>query len=68
MAKKIGSPIVGDLKYNLNQMKQREKLKLNAYKLEFYIQDNEFNITSSLPKDFTDYLNFKNIKFNSKII
>ena len=68
VAKNLGCPIVGDQKYNLNQTKQREKLKLNAFKLEFDIEDNVFNVTSVLPKNFTDYLKLKNIKFNPKII
>ena len=68
VAKNLGCPIVGDQKYNVNQSKQRENLKLNAFKLEFDIEDNVFNITSALPKDFNDYLKLKNIKFNPKII
>jgi len=68
VAKNLGSPIVGDQKYNLNQTKQRENLKLNAFKLEFDIENSAFNITSALPKDFTDYLKLKNFKFNPKII
>ena len=68
VAKNLGCPIVGDIKYNLNSNKQKENLKLNAFMLEFDIEDNQFKITSSIPKDFTDYLEFKDIKFNSKII
>ena len=68
VAKNLGCPIVGDQKYNLYQTKQRENLKLNAFKLEFDIADSEFKITSALPKDFTDYLKLKNIKFYLKII
>ena len=68
VAKNLGCPIVGDQKYNLNQSRQWENLKLNAFKLEFNIEDNVFNITSALPKDFNDYLKLKNIKFNPKII
>ena len=68
VAKNLGCPIVGDQKYNLSQTKQRENLKLNAFKLEFDIEDSVFNITSALPKDFTDYLKLKNFKFNPKII
>ena len=68
VAKNLGCPIVGDLRYNLNQTKNSQNLKLNAYKLEFDIEDNKFNIKSALPKDFTDYLNLKQIKFNPKII
>ena len=68
VAKNLGCPIVGDIKYNLNSNKQKENLKLNAFMLEFDIEDNQFKITSSIPKDFTDYLKLKDIKFNSKII
>jgi len=68
VAKNLGCPIVGDQKYNVNQGKQKENLKLNAFKLEFDIADNIFNITSELPKDFNYYLKLKNIKFNPKII
>ena len=68
VAKNLGCPIVGDQKYNLNQPTQKENLKLNAYRLEFDIEDNEFKITSSIPKDFTNYLKLKNIKFNPKTI
>tara|TARA_B100000029_G_scaffold515540_1_gene623153 strand:+ start:1092 stop:1991 length:900 start_codon:yes stop_codon:yes gene_type:complete len=68
VAKNLGCPIVGDLKYNLNENKKKENLKLNAFKLQFDIGEDEFNIQSGLPKDFTDYLSLKNIKFNSKII
>lgn len=68
VAKKLGCSIIGDLKYNLNKTKQKENLKLNAFKLQFTIGNDEFNFQSSLPKDFTDYLKLKNIKFNFKII
>jgi 23S rRNA pseudouridine955/2504/2580 synthase len=68
VAKNLGCPIVGDQKYNLNQNKQRENLKLNAFKLEFDMDDNEFKVTSVLPKNFTEYLKLKSIKFNPKTI
>ncbi len=68
VAKNLGCPIVGDIKYNLNQNNHRENLKLNAFMLEFNIEDNEFKITSALPKDFTNYLKLKDIKFNPKTI
>ena len=68
VAKNLGCPIVGDHKYNLNQTKKGENLKLNAFKLEFHVEDNEFKVTSALPKNFTEYLKLKNIKFNPKII
>ena len=45
VAKNLGCPIVGDIKYNLNSNKQKENLKLNAFMLEFDIEDNQFKIT-----------------------
>ena len=68
VAKNLGCPIVGDLKYNLNKTKKKENLKLNAFKLEFIINNNEFHFKSRIPKDFQDYLELKNIKFNYKTI
>ena len=68
VAKNLGCPIIGDLKYNLNKTKQKENLKLNAFKLKFSIGNKAFNFQSKLPKDFIDYLKYKNIKFNFKTI
>jgi len=68
VAKNLGCPIVGDLKYNLNKTKQKENLKLNAFKLQFVIGSDEFKFQSRLPKDFIDYLKSKNIKFDFKTI
>ena len=68
VAKNLGCPIIGDLKYNLNKTKQKENLKLNAFKLHFFIGTDEFNFQSKLPKDFSDYLKSKNIKFDFKTI
>ena len=68
VAKNLGCPIVGDAKYNVNYKKQKQNLKLNAYKLQFNIEKKLYNLQSSLPKDFTDYLKLKKIKFNLKVI
>lgn len=68
VAKNLGCPIVGDLKYNLNENKQRENLKLNAFKLEFSIEKNEFKINSTLPKDFINFVNLKKLKYNFQTI
>ena len=68
VAKNLGCPIIGDLKYNLNKTNQKENLKLNAFKLQFIIGYDEFNFQSTLPKDFVNYLKFKNIKFDFKTI
>ncbi len=63
VAKNIGSPIVGDNKYNINNSNKNENLKLNAYKLEFKIDNDQFDFRSNLPKDFTDYMKQKQINF-----
>ena len=63
VAKNLGCPIVGDKKYNLNQSNKKENLKLNAHKLEFYIENIVFNYKSKLPKDFTDYVKNKQISY-----
>ena len=68
VAKNLGCPIIGDLKYNLNKTNQKENLKLNAFKLQFIIGYDKFNFQSTLPKDFVNYLKFKNIKFDFKTI
>ncbi len=65
VAKNLGSPIVGDSKYNLNHSNKNENLKLNAHKLEFKIDENEFSFKSNLPKDFTNYMKLKQINFTT---
>ena len=64
IAKNLGCPIVGDKKYNLNNSKKLENLKLNASKIEFSINNKKFNFTSNLPSDFNDFLKIKKIKLN----
>ena len=61
VAKNLGSPIVGDSKYNLNHSHKKENLKLNAHKLEFKIENNQFSFNSNLPIDFIDYMKQKQI-------
>ena len=67
VAKNLGSPIIGDSKYNLNQSNKNENLKLNAHKLEFKIEGNQFRFRSNLPKDFTNYIKQKQISFKKTI-
>ena len=61
VAKNLGCPIIGDNKYNHNKLTKNENLKLNAYKLEFNIENISFNFISKLPIDFTNYLKKKQI-------
>ena len=64
VAKNLGCPIVGDIKYNLNKTRLRENLKLNACKLEFFIKNKKFSFESKLPKDFINFMKLKNIQFD----
>ena len=68
VAKKLGSPIIGDIKYNLNKSYKNENLKLNAYQLEFVIDHNKYSFTSKLPSDFINFMKAKKIKFNYMVI
>ncbi len=68
VAKNLGCPIVGDNKYNFNKKRHKEILKLNAYKLEFSINNTEFSFKSAIPKNFSDFLRSKNIKFPARFI
>ena len=63
VAKNLGSPIVGDSKYNLNNSNKNENLKLNAHKLEFAIDNNNFAFRSNLPTDFTNYMKQNQISY-----
>ena len=57
------------LKINENfSLFNNHRYSSNDIIIEIFKKDNQFKITSSIPKDFTDYLKFKDIKFNSKII
>ena len=64
VAKNLGCPIIGDNKYNINSSNKQENLKLNAYKLEFIIENIAFNFISKLPTDFTNYLKKKKLILN----
>tara|TARA_Y100001970_G_scaffold276610_1_gene379533 strand:+ start:2285 stop:3184 length:900 start_codon:yes stop_codon:yes gene_type:complete len=67
VAKNLGSPIVGDSKYNLNKLKKNENLKLNAHRLDFKIDNKEFSFRSNLPKDFINYMKQKQVALQKKL-
>ena len=66
VSKRLGCPIVGDKKYNININNTKEKLKLNAYRLKFNFKNKEYIFTSNLPIHFSNYLKNNQIKFNIK--
>ena len=66
VSKRLGCPIVGDKKYNININNTKEKLKLNASRLKFNFKNKEYIFTSNLPIHFSNYLKNNQIKFNIK--
>ncbi len=59
----IGNPIVGDNKYNIIKLKNKneKKLMLHAYKIKFLINNKKFNFKAELPDYFNNYLNKKKL-------
>ncbi len=66
VSKRLGCPIVGDKKYNININNTKEKLKLNASRLKFNFKNKEYIFTSNLPIHFSNYFKSNQIKFNIK--
>lgn len=62
VAKHLGCPIVGDTKYNIQNKYNYEKLKLNAYILNFIFDEKEFEFKSDLPNHFIDFLKKNELK------
>ncbi len=71
VSKKLGCPIIGDLKYNSFSKFQNEELKLNAFKLKFFYKDKKFEVFSKLSKDIDIFMKknkFKDINKYNKFI
>ena len=66
VAKKIGCPIIGDRKYNPDFKNNIEKLKLNAFSINFLFEDKKFKFYSKLPVHFNEFLINNNINFELK--
>ena len=62
VAKHIGTPIIGDTKYNRQDKYKFEKLKLNAYFLKFIFNENKYEFFSELPNHFNEFLKKNNFK------
>ncbi len=65
VAKNLGSPIIGDIKYNTQSKFKKETLKLNAHTLKFFYSGKEYKFISSLPYDFSQFA--KKEQINIKI-
>ena len=56
VSKHLGCPIIGDIKYNKQKKYSLEKLKLNAYFLQFIIKNKKYEFKSKLPNHFNEFL------------
>ena len=56
VSKHLGCPIIGDIKYNKQKKYNLEKLKLNAYFLQFIIKNKKYEFKSKLPNHFNEFL------------
>jgi len=56
VSKHLNCPIIGDKKYNKQRKNNLEKLKLNAFFLQFVINNKEYEFKSKLPNHFDAFL------------
>ena len=56
VSKHLNCPIIGDMKYSKQKKYNSEKLKLNAFFLQFIINSEKFEFKSELPNHFKEFL------------
>ena len=56
VSKHLNCPIIGDMKYSKQKKYNSEKLKLNAFFLQFVINSEKFEFKSELPNHFKEFL------------
>jgi len=56
VSRHLNCPIIGDRKYNKQRKYNLEKLKLNAFFLQFIINNKEYKFKSKLPNHFDEFL------------
>ena len=56
VSKHLNCPIIGDMKYSKQKKSNSEKLKLNAFFLQFVINSEKFEFKSELPNHFKEFL------------
>ena len=56
VSKHLNCPIIGDMKYSKQKKYNSEKLKLNAFFLQFVINNEKFEFKSELPNHFKEFL------------
>jgi len=64
VSKNLGSPIVGDKKYNNQPKFTRENLMLHAYGLIFFINNKKFQFTANLPDHFQTFIKKNKLKLS----
>ena len=57
VSKHLNCPIIGDMKYSKQKKYNSEELKLNAFFLQFVINNEKFEFKSELPNHFKEFLN-----------
>ena len=62
VSKHLNCPIIGDKKYNKQSKYNLEELKLNAFFLQFVINNKEYEFKSKLPNHFDEFLYKNEIK------
>ena len=56
VSKHLNCPIIGDMKYSKQKKYNSEELKLNAFFLQFVINNEKFEFKSELPNHFKEFL------------
>ena len=62
VSKHLGCPIIGDSKYNKQDIYNYEKLKLNAHILKFSINNKDYEFISELPIHFKEFMKRNKLK------
>ena len=62
VSKHLNCPIIGDMKYSKQKKYNSEELKLNAFFLQFVINNEKFEFKSELPNHFKEFLNKNKIE------
>ena len=66
VAKHLGTPIVGDTKYNKMIKNNTEILKLNACSLKFEVNNKNYEFSTNLPDHFKKFMQKNNLKVIEK--
>jgi len=68
VSKNLGSPIIGDNKYNSHSIFKKENLMLNAYELKFIIDNKDFKFCTEIPEHFNLFIKKNKLKSIKKFL